>query len=101
MALNSNDQFTNWYDHEDPEIHDMSRFDLAAMAWKEAWNRAKKESERKTFEEWNRKGFFINKGSKGKVVFTKDQVTKKKTRGYHDEDYENDEDDPLVDCEIF
>jgi hypothetical protein len=32
MALDSNDQFTTWYDHERPDIHDMERFDLAAIA---------------------------------------------------------------------
>lgn len=37
--LSPDDLFTTWHDHEAPEIHEMSRFDMAARAWHEAWER--------------------------------------------------------------
>ncbi len=45
--LSPDDQFSNWHDHEAPEIHDMSRYDMAACAWHEAWKRATAEAEAK------------------------------------------------------
>ncbi len=98
--MDKNDQFTTWYDHGDSSIHSMSRFDLAASAWEEAWKRATSQI-LKTFDEWNKDGYMVVKGSRGKVVFSRDQVTKKRVRTYNEEDYERPEDDPYHDCEVF
>lgn len=88
------DQFSTWHDHEAPEIHDMSRYDMAACAWHEAWKRAT-EAAGKTFSEWNKLDYKIIKGSKGKVVFTDEQVIKKNIKvvdlyGDLDPDYPDD-----------